>query len=128
MGSHETAGNVGPKLKAAYNLLHSKTKYVFSRTKQSDGKAIFFNANIQERVQEIVRQPGDNIWFYRGSKLVTTFINLGLIDVYNLAVHRVILGQGKPLVENIRERHKLKLLDMQGSKSGVTAQTYEAVK
>src|SRR5687768_3430467 len=101
-GRYEPEGNASSKLKAAYNLLHSKTKYVFSRTKQNDNsKAIFINSNIKEKVQEIVRQPGNNIWLYGGSKLTTTFINLDLVDVYKLAVHPVILGRGKPLFENI---------------------------
>jgi dihydrofolate reductase len=128
-GNYVPDGNASPKLKAAYNLLHSKTKYVFSRTKKGDGsKAIFINTNIKERVQEIVRQPGNNIWFYGGGKLTTTFINSGLIDIYKLAVHPVILGHGKPLFENISERQKLKLLDIKGFKSGVTLQTYESVR
>jgi len=128
-GHYQPEGNVSPKLKTAYNLLHSKTKYVFSRTKQSDdGKAIFINANIKERVLEIVKEPGNNIWFYGGGKLATTFINADLIDVYKLAVHPVILGRGKPLFENINERHKLKLIDIKGFKSGITLQTYEASK
>jgi dihydrofolate reductase len=126
-GRYEPEGNASPKLKAAYSLLHSKTKYVFSRTKQNDNsKAIFINSNIKEKVQEIVRQPGNNIWLYGGSKLTTTFINLDLVDIYKLAVHPVILGRGKPLFVNIAERHKLQLLDIQGFKSGVTLQTYQA--
>lgn len=126
-GNYSPEENASQKLKAAYNLLHSKTKYVFSRTEEDDNsKAIFINGDIKERVQGIVKQPGKNIWLYGGSKLTTTFINLGLIDIYKLAVHPVILGQGKPLFENINERHKMKLLDVQGFKSGVVLQTYES--
>lgn len=43
------------------------------------------------------------------------------------AVHPVILGQGKPLFENIREMHRLRLLEAKGFKSGVTLLTYERV-
>jgi dihydrofolate reductase len=126
-GNYTPEGNVSQKLKSAYNLLHSKTKYVFSRTKVTDNsKAIFINSNIKERVREIVSQSGNNIWLYGGSKLTTTFMNLDLIDVYKLAVHPVILGHGKPLFENINERHKLKLLDVKGFKSGVVLQTYQS--
>lgn len=132
--SYEKWGNTMPekdastKLKQAYNLLHSKVKYVFSKTQTGDGTdAIFINNNIPQKVAEIVQQPGKNIWLYGGGKLITTFLNAGLVDVFKLAVHPVILGRGKPLFENIREKHRLRLLEAKGYKSGVTLLTYERV-
>jgi len=129
--SYEKWGNYTPeeggeKLMKAYENLHSKTKYVFSSTQKSDGKAIFINSDIKEEVEKILQQPGENIWLYGGGKLITTFINLGLIDVYRLALHPVILGQGKPLFENIRTRVDLKLTGTKPAHSGVLLLTYEA--
>jgi dihydrofolate reductase len=115
-----------PKIKEAYDLLHSKTKYVFSRTKTGDGTdAIFINSNIEERVRDIQNQTGKNIWLYGGAKIITTFLNLDLIDEYRLAVHPVIIGKGKPLFENIEDRHKLTLLDAEAYRSGVTLLKYK---
>ena len=126
-GNSQPDENASQKIKDAYKLMQSKQKYVFSKTKKDDNtSAIFINSNIKERVLEIRQQPGKNIWLYGGGKLITTFLNLDLIDVYKLAVHPVILGCGKPLFENIKERHKLKLSDIQEFKSGVTILTYEA--
>ncbi|MRG48420.1 dihydrofolate reductase [Chitinophaga sp. SYP-B3965] len=132
--SYEKWGNVQPdenadaKLQGAYKLLHSKKKYVFSRTmKHDDTNAVFINSNIKETVLDIKQQPGKDIWLYGGSDLTTTFLNLDLIDVFRLAVHPVILGQGKPLFKDIKERHKLKLLDVKGYKSGIILETYEKV-
>lgn len=124
-GNYYPGENANPKLKEAYNLLHSKPKYVFSTAKTNDGKATFINSNIKERVEEIVQQPGKNIWLYGGGKLITTFINLGLVDVYRLAVHPVILGSGKPLFENINTRVGLKLIDAKPSHSGVILLCYQ---
>ena len=124
-GNYYPDENASPKLKEAYNLLHSKKKYVFSRTKTNDGKAIFINSNIKRSVQEILQQPGKDIWLYGGGDLITTFINLGLVDVYRLAVHPVILGAGKPLFENIKDRVELHLKDAKPSKSGVILLAYE---
>ncbi len=126
-GNYSPGENASPKLKEAYDLLHSKKKYVFSKTKTNDGKAIFINSNIKESVQEILQQPGQNIWLYGGGSLITTFINLGLVDVYRLAVHPVILGSGKPLFENLKDRVELKLNDAKPSKSGVILLTYETI-
>lgn len=127
-GNYYPNENASQKLKEAYDLLHSKTKYVFSTTKTNDGKAIFINSNIKERVLEIVQPPGKNIWLYGGGKLITTFINLGLVDVYRLAVHPVILGSGKPLFKDIKARVGLKLSDVKTSKSGVVLLSYTAKK
>lgn len=127
-GNYRPEAEASQKLKAAYDLLHSKTKYVFSKTKKNDGTAVLIDSNIKERVQEILQQPGKNIWLYGGGKLITTFINLGLVDVYRLAVHPVIIGSGKPLFNNIKERVNLKLIDVKSSKSGVIVSSYEAIK
>ncbi|MGN6294954.1 MAG: dihydrofolate reductase family protein [Chitinophagaceae bacterium] len=118
--------NASEKTRKAYELLHSKTKYVFSTTKTSDDTgAIFINDNIKEKVLEIKNQPGKNIWLYGGTKLITTFLNLDLIDEYRIAVYPIILGKGRPLFENIEQRHKLILVETQVHKSGVVFQAYK---
>ncbi|WP_160714756.1 dihydrofolate reductase family protein [Chitinophaga solisilvae] len=131
--SYDKFGNAGPdenageKIRQAYQLLHSKTKYVFSGTKTGDNtNAIFINSGIRERVMEIKQQPGGNIWLYGGAKLVTTLLNMDLIDEYRLAVHPVILGKGKPLFQHIEEKHRLLLVETKDYKSGVVLQTYKA--
>lgn len=118
--------DASPKLKKAYDLLQSKKKYVFSRTKKNDNTgATFINGNIKENVSEIIQQPGKNIWLYGGGKLISTFINAGLIDVFRLAVHPVIIGSGIPLFNDIKERTRLKLIEAKGYSSGVTLLKYE---
>ena len=126
-GNYRTDENASKKLKDAYDLLHSKKKYVFSTTKKNDGKAIFISSNIKETVQKILQEPGKNIWLYGGGELITTFINLGLVDVYRLAVHPVIIGAGKPLFNDIKNRVGLKLLDIKKSDSGVVVLSYETI-
>jgi dihydrofolate reductase len=129
--SYEKWGNFRPddaseKLRKAYDSLHSKQKYVFSRSQTGDGTdAVFINSNIDERVREIKEQPGKNIWLYGGGKLITSFLNFDLIDEYRLAVHPVIIGKGKPLFQKIDDRHRLDLVEAKGHPSGVTLLQYK---
>lgn len=100
--------------------VHSKQKYVFSQSVPGDGKATFINSDVAEQVKEICHQDGGNIWLYGGASLITTFINLDLIDVYRLAIYPVILGEGKPVFDNIKHKINLKLEQAKGSESGIT--------
>jgi dihydrofolate reductase len=125
-GNYQPDANASQKIRDAYTLLHSKQKYIFSNTKKGDSaNAIFIHSNIEERVLEIKEQPGKDIWLYGGPNIITTFLNLDLIDEYRLAVHPVILGKGKPLFQNIADKHRLTLVDAKGYKSGVLLLTYK---
>jgi dihydrofolate reductase len=126
-GSYQPDERASSKIKVAYALLHSKTKYVFSRTKRGqDSGAIFINSNIKESILEIKQKVKGNIWLYGGGKLITTIMNLGLVDKYCLAIHPVIIGDGIPLFKDIKERIPLKLIDTDQSKSGIILLTYQA--
>lgn len=106
--------------------INTKTKYVFSTSKTTDHtKAIFINSDIKETVLELKQQAGKDIWLYGGAKLITTFINLGLVDELRLAVHPIILSNGKPLFQDINDRILLQLTETKTSKSGVILLTYK---
>jgi dihydrofolate reductase len=111
--------------KGIWEQVHSKKKYVFSKTqKQVDQHVTFINADIVEKVNEIKNQPGKDIWLYGGSSLITTFINLGLVDEFRLSIHPVILGEGKPLFIDINQKQDLKLVQSKQFSSGVVQLCY----
>lgn len=114
--------------KELWKSVHSKEKYVFSRTKDTDHKAIFISENLLEEVTKLKSKPGKDIWLYGGADLITTFINLGLIDEFRLSVHPVVLGEGKPLFIDIKHRMYLKLTDTRTYSSGVVQLTYRNSK
>jgi dihydrofolate reductase len=112
-----------------WELVHTKQKYVFSRTqKGSDDPAIFINDQILEEVNALKNQPGKDIWLYGGASLITTFIKLGLVDEFKLSVHPVVLGEGKPLFMDLHERVKLKLVNTRTFSSGVVQLIYHLEK
>ncbi|MBS4195533.1 dihydrofolate reductase family protein [Lederbergia citri] len=115
--------------KELWKLVHSKEKYVFSRTqKGTDHKAIFINDNILEEVNKLKNKPGKDIWLYGGASLITTFINLGLVDEFRLSVHPVVLGEGKPLFIDIKQRLNLKMVDTRTFSSGVVQLIYHLIR
>jgi dihydrofolate reductase len=94
-GNYQPDEKASAKLKESYKLLHSKSKYVFSSTKQEDdSKATFINSDIKDNILEIKKKVNGDIWLYGGGKLITTIMNFGLVDIYRLAVHPVIIGEG----------------------------------
>src|SRR5690606_1335740 len=84
--------------------VHAKKKYVFSSHNKPYDDATVISTDIADTVNEIKKQDGKDIWLYGGAGLIRTFVELGLIDQYQLAVHPIVLGSGKPLFENLKER------------------------
>ncbi|GAB3347391.1 dihydrofolate reductase family protein [Arachidicoccus ginsenosidivorans] len=129
--SYEAWGNFQPDStastedKALWRTIHAKNKYVFSQKDKPSEKDIFITSDIAKKVAAIKQGDGKDIWLYGGAGLTNTFIQLGLIDVYKISVHPVILGQGMPLFENLHNRISLKLTDTRVFHSGVVELTYE---
>ncbi|MGG4343264.1 dihydrofolate reductase family protein [Paenibacillus lautus] len=111
--------------KELWSNVQSKEKYVFSRTQTgSDHKVTYINDHILEEVHALKNKPGKDIWLYGGASLITTFIQLGLVDEFRLSVHPVILGEGKPLFMDIKQRLNLKLVNTKPFSSGVVQLIY----
>ncbi len=111
-----------------WELVHSKKKYVFSKTLTQIDNGIIINDNIVEEVNKLKKEPGKDIWLYGGAGLITAFMNLGLVDEYRLSVHPVILGAGRPLFVDINQRQELKLVDSRRFSSGVVQLCYIPAK
>ncbi|MBX2894445.1 MAG: dihydrofolate reductase [Cyclobacteriaceae bacterium] len=125
-GNYQPDDKASLKLKESYKLLHSKTKYVFSKTKNNDeGKAIFINSDLEKNILAIKQEVRGDIWLYGGGKLITAVMNLGMVDIYRLAVHPVIIGNGIPLFSNIKNSIRLNLISTEKSKSGIVLLSYE---
>lgn len=112
--------------------VHAKQKFVFSSQPRKDESATYISTDIVNKVDDIKAclptrqaQSGKDIWLYGGAKLITSFINLNLIDIYRISVHPTVLGKGKPLFENLHDRLNLKLTEVNTFKSGVVQLVYE---
>jgi dihydrofolate reductase len=111
-----------------WEKVHNKKIIVFSKNLTNIDNAKVISSNIAEEVNKIKNEPGKDIWLYGGASLITIFVNLGLVDEYRLSIHPVVLGGGKPLFVNIKERQELKLVSTRTFSSGVVQLCYIAIR
>ena len=100
-------------------------EYVFSNTMQSaKGDVILVRGDIKKEVGKIKKQKGRDIWLFGGAELISSLMNLQLVDEIILAVHPVILGGGKALFKEIEERTWLTLTSHKIYPNGLVFLTY----
>jgi dihydrofolate reductase len=107
--------------------LNAMRKIVFSRTLEHVEwtNSTLRKEVIPEEIEQLKREPGRDMLIYGSASLVQTLTNLGLIDEYQLLVHPVLLGSGKPLFQDIKHQVKLKLVNTKTHPSGVVVLTYQ---
>lgn len=100
-------------------------EYIFSTTmKAVQPGAVLIRDNAIPEVKKIKGGPGKDIWLFGGAVLTTSLMQAGLIDELWLSVHPILLGSGKPLFQEIRERVLLELKDSKTYSSGLVSLTY----
>lgn len=129
--SYELFGNYIPGSdsdegeKAFYEKVGQMKKYVFSTTlKEVKPNDTLIREQVGAHVQQLKQQEGKNIWLFGGTGLITSFINLNLIDEYQIGLHPVVLGDGLPLFKDIKERINLNLVRTKVFKSGMSLLYY----
>ena len=80
----------------------------------------------RDEIKELKDEPGANILIYGSASVVQQLTNLGLIDEYQLVVHPVLLGGGKRLFDDIKDRVPLKLVESKPFHSGALLLTYRS--
>ena len=107
-----------------FGLPEMKT-YVFSNTLTEVGrKAILVSGDIKKHITKIKKEEGKDIWLFGGAELTSSLMNLNLVDELWLAVHPIILGNGKPLFKGIEKRIKLNLTDTKTYSTGLVSLSY----
>ena len=101
-------------------LMNSLPKIVFSRTLQ---KAEWNNTrlikdNIEEEILKLKGQLGKDMAVFGSADLLSTLIQMDLIDEHRIMVNPVILGSGNPLFKTISEKRKLQFVNIKTFRSG----------
>ena len=118
-------GKVATKGEIAYAHFAERTPHiVLSRTLD---KVAWKNTRIVRDVEEIRRmkqQPGKDMHAVGGATLVGSLMNERLIDELRLVVHPIVLGGGKALFKDVKERHALTFRGAKLLESGQVRLTY----
>jgi dihydrofolate reductase len=115
----------GSKKNQKNPFAHMK-QYVFSQTlKEIQEGFILVNGDLEKEVIKIKKESGKDIAVFGGAELVSSLINLDLIDELVLAICPVVLGKGKPFFINIKERKRYRLKEVKSYTSGLVSLTYE---
>lgn len=104
-------------------------EYIFSKTlKKVKEGAVLVKGDIKNEVEKIRNEKGKDIWLFGGAELISALMNLQMVDEVILAVHPVILGGGKPLFKEIKERTWLTLTDHKIYSNGLIMLSYSIKK
>lgn len=108
------------------DLMNNYSKLVFSKTlTQSEWhNSTFLRGDPAAEVMSLKEQPGKDMIIYGSGNVVTSLTNSGLVDEFQLWIHPVILGVGKPLFKNLQQRLPLKLSKTKSFNSGVIVLYY----
>ena len=109
-----------------YTLMNDTKKYVFSKTikplKWKNSELI--SKDLISRVSEIKRSHSKDIIVFGSGHLISSLLELGLIDEFRLMVVPVLLGKGKPLFQDLSNTIKLKSVEKKQFNSGNMLLTY----
>ena len=110
-------------------MFAGKKMYVFSDTLlpgKNEDIEVIPSANFAHAVEGIMNEAGGNIWLFGGASLVSAFVQKNWITEMLLSIHPVILGSGKPLFQNVKERITLQVVGQQVYDSGLVQIRYAA--
>jgi dihydrofolate reductase len=78
-----------------------------------------------EEIRKMKQESGKDMLTFGGATLVSSLMNLGLVDELRLMVNPLILGGGKALFKDVRDRHALKLVQAKPLKTGKVSLIYD---
>lgn len=119
------SGRVASKNEIAYARLADKIPhFVLSSTLDKVAWKTTQIVRDVEDIRKMKQQPGKDMYAVGGATLVSSLMNLGLIDELHLMMNPLVLGGGKALFKDVRERHALKLIRAKPLKSSKVSLIY----
>lgn len=101
--------------------------YVFSHTlRQADCPDVIVSDKPKDTLTALKTKSGKDIWLFGGGSLFRSLLELGLVDVVEVAIIPVLLGGGMPLLPPPAKLTKLRLVKHRiYEKTGTVSLEYE---
>ena len=112
------------------SVLDNSQKYVASRTLREPlpwQNSTLLQGNAAETVARLKEQPGKDLTVLGSGLLLQTLMQHGLVDVYVLLIHPLVLGRGQRLFNPDAARTALQLVKSVTTTTGVVIATYRPV-
>jgi dihydrofolate reductase len=103
------------------------TSYIISRNRDltiSSPMTKLVTEDVKTFTERLKTEVDKDIWLIGGGKLITTFLNLDLIDEMTLTLIPNILGEGIPLFPNKPKESTWKLVDTIPYETGAVSVVY----
>jgi dihydrofolate reductase len=118
-------GKVASKGEVEYARFADKTAHVVVSTTMET--VAWNNTRIVRDIAELrqmKQQPGKDMHAVGGATLVSSLMRAGMVDELRLVVRPIVLGGGKAMFKDVKERHPLRLLETKPLKSDLVRLTY----
>jgi EmrB/QacA subfamily drug resistance transporter len=102
-------------------------KVVFSNTldKVDWKNSRLVRENVAQEIARLKGQPGCDLLLFGGAGIAQSFMQLGLIDEYRIKVNPVVLGSGRLLFKDPKDKRNLKLVASKTFSSGAVSLHYQ---
>jgi dihydrofolate reductase len=117
------------KMPVVAERMNHLPKVVFSRTmdKASWSNTTLVKGGMLDPVRKMKTEPGEDMVLWGSGSIVSQLAQHELIDEYQIVVNPVILGQGRTMFENIKEKIPLKLTKTRSFSNGNVLLCYEPI-
>jgi dihydrofolate reductase len=107
------------------NATSKADHYVFSKTLTTVAPGYtLMQGDVAAQVLDIKQQQGKDIALFGGANLLSTLLNLNMVDEISVSIIPVLLGEGKPMADVLKTRVILSLLSSKTYGNGTIQLTY----
>ncbi len=108
-------------------LMNHTPKVVFSRTLQAVTweNSTLHHGDLVKEIKQLKQLSGKNITILGSGTIVSALAPLGLIDEYQFLLNPIILGEGTPMFNGIKNRINFKLVQSRAFHSGNVLLVYQ---
>ncbi len=114
---------------ATAGKMNGLEKIVYSKTMDSAGweNTTLVKEDVVNTIAKLKEGEGKNIVILGSANLISSLLPTKLIDEFFIIVNPVILGNGKPLFNNVASQINLQLISTKQLRSGVIILQYQTI-